>query len=454
MKGQLSGSGGRFPQGVSIDSRTLVSGDLFFALRGENTDGRRYLREAKAKGAIGAVVEKDSPEFTPEDFPVILTRDAAAGLQALAFAQRRRFRGYVAAVTGSTGKTTTKEILAALLEGMGPVLRTQGNLNNQLGLPLTVLSLKETHRSMVLEMGMSGLGEIDALASLTRPDSGIVTNIGCVHMEKLGSREKIAQAKCELFSYIHPEGILILNAADRRWTDPWLSRASCPAATAGEDAAGADFWVESLGRQGRNGQRYRFYQGRQLVLEGNLPMPGRHNGLNALMASLAARRAGVDWADIGGRLARVEAAKMRFEFVECPGWKVTLIHDAYNANPDSMAAALETLSETGEGRRLGAVLGGMSELGAYASQAHLEAGKLAGRLGLDFLLTVGGLAKGIAEGALREGMSESRVFTAEDNEEAFRHLQKMTRPGDWILFKGSRAAHIEDIIAAVQAAEG
>jgi UDP-N-acetylmuramoyl-tripeptide--D-alanyl-D-alanine ligase len=454
MKGRLSGSGDRIPQGVSIDSRTLVPGDLFFALRGEKTDGHHYLREVRAKGAAGAVAERYPPEFGPEDFPVILTGDAAAGLQALASVQRERFRGHVAAVTGSTGKTTTKEILATLLEETGPVLKTRGNLNNQLGLPLTVLSLKENHRAMVVEMGMSGLGEIDALASVARPDSGIVTNIGCVHMEKLGSREKIAQAKCELFAHINPKGALILNGADLRWAEPWLSRAACPVATAGWSAADSEYWVECPGKQDRNGLRYRFYQGSRQLLEGRLPMPGRHNGLNALMAALAARSRGMSWKEIGGGLSRIRPAEMRFEFVECPQRKVTLIHDAYNANPDSVAAALETLGETGEGRRLGAVLGDMYELGGYASQAHLEAGKLAGRMGLAYLVTVGELAKGIADGARGEGMPESRIRTAENHEEALRHLRMMMRPGDWILFKGSRAVHLEDIIHMLSMAEG
>jgi UDP-N-acetylmuramoyl-tripeptide--D-alanyl-D-alanine ligase len=400
------------------------------------------------------VAERRPPEFEPGDFPVILTGDAAEGLRALASAQRRLFRGHVAAITGSTGKTTTKEILSAIFEGMGPVLKTRGNFNNLLGLPLTVLSLNANHRSMVLEMGMSGLGEIDRLASLARPDSGVVTNIGHVHMENLGSREGIARAKCELFAHLSPEGMLVLNASDLRWTRPWLHQAVCPVTVAGSAERDSDYWVDCPGKQDRHGLRYRFRRGRQLVLEGNLPMPGRHNGLNALMASLAARSAGMEWAEIGRGLDRISPAGMRFEFVDCPGWGATLIHDAYNANPDSMAAALETLREVGEGRRLGAVLGDMNELGAYASQAHLETGRLAGRLGLDFLVTVGGLAKGIADGALEEGMPESRILTAEDNGEALRQLRKLARPGDWILFKGSRTVHMEDIIAVMRSEEG
>lgn len=453
MKGQMSGSGDRVPQGASIDSRTLVPGDLFFALRGEKTDGRRYLREAQARGAAGAVVEGRPPESAPDDFPVILTGDAAEGLRALALAQRRLFRGHVAAITGSTGKTTTKEILSAIFEEMGPVLKTQGNFNNLLGLPLTVLSLNESHRSMVLEMGMSGLGEIDRLASIARPDSGVVTNIGHVHIEKLGSRENIARAKCELFAHLSPEGTLVLNESDLKWTRPWLHLAACAVTLAGRTETGSDFWVSCPGKQDRNGLRYCFYMGRQRVLEGRLPMPGRHNGLNALMASLAARGAGMSWTEIGRGLARIRPAGMRFEFMDCPGWGATLIHDAYNANPDSMAAALKTLKEVGEGR-LGAVLGDMNELGAYASQAHLETGRLAGRLGLDFLVTVGGLAKGIADGAMEAGMPESRVLTAEDNGEALRRLRKLARPGDWILFKGSRTVHMEDIITAMRSEEG
>jgi UDP-N-acetylmuramoyl-tripeptide--D-alanyl-D-alanine ligase len=175
--------------------------------------------------------------------------------------------------------------------------------------------------------------------------------------------------------------------------------------------------------------------------------------MNALMAALAARNAGMSWTEIGEGLSRIRPAKMRFEFMDCPGWETTLIHDAYNANPDSMAAALETLKEIGEERRLGAVLGDMNELGTCASQAHLETGRLAGRLGLAFLVTVGRLAKGIADGARREGMPESRILTAEDNEEAVRQLRKLARPGDWILFKGSRAVHLEDIIAAMRTEE-
>jgi UDP-N-acetylmuramoyl-tripeptide--D-alanyl-D-alanine ligase len=269
-------------------------------------------------------------------------------------------------------------------------------------------------------------------------------------MERLGSREGIAQAKSELFAHLSAQGILVLNTEDQRRLEPWVGQASCPVVWAGSRAEGSDFWVECPGKQEKDRLNYRFYQGEQVVLEGYLPVPGRHNGLNALMAALAARHAGMSWMEIARGLSRVMPEQPRFEYIDCPRLQAALIYDAYNANPDSMAAALETLGEIGTGRRLAAVLGDMYELGTLAREAHMHVGRLAGAAGLDALVTVGALARDIAGGAAMAGMPGDRIYMAADNEAAFRCLRRWIRPGDLILIKGSRNVHMEEIVEAIK----
>jgi UDP-N-acetylmuramoyl-tripeptide--D-alanyl-D-alanine ligase len=241
-----------------------------------------------------------------------------------------------------------------------------------------------------------------------------------------------------------------LNGDDRERLGPWLDQAPCPVIWAGARAENSDFWVECPGAQERGGLDYRFYQGGHRVLEGRLPVPGRHNGLNALMAALAAKHMGMSWTEIGRGLSRVLPEELRFEYMECPGLKVGLIYDAYNANPDSMAAALETLRAIGGGRRLGAVLGDMRELGAFAREAHVNVGKLAVAAGLDALITVGELAEDIAGGAAMAGMPGDRIQMTAGNEAAFHCLRRWMRPGDLVLIKGSRALRMEEIVAAIK----
>lgn len=441
------------PCGASIDTRTIKPGELFFALHGERVDGHDYLAAAREKGAVGAVVSYCPEGFEPGEFPLIQVKDVLKALQLAALAMRRKFSGPVIAITGSTGKTTTKDMLWSILQETGPVLKNQGNRNNELGLPLTLLALEEQHRAIVLEMGMRALGEIDFLARLSEPNYGIITNVGQTHLELLGSQQKIAQAKAELLSHIPCHGGMSLNIKDRVLLKPWLSNLRSQLCWIGLDPT-ADLWArdikETRTSDAKTGLAFTVFtdKGQEQVIRLNLP--GRHNVTNALLAISAARQLGIPWEKIAAGLKKVRLTSMRLEFQELKDRNILLINDAYNANPDSMQAALEVLrSQTGRGRRGIAVLGSMYELGAYQEEGHLLVGKKTKEADPAYLITVGELARLIAEGACKAGMSEQSIRTCRNNQEALAHLKEIMQPGDVVLVKGSRGVKMEEIVAGL-----
>jgi len=451
VQGQLlQGNPQLSPAGAAIDTRKLRKGDLFFALPGTKTDGHEFLAEAKEKGAMAAVVtDLEHVKQDLGDFPLILVNDSVKALQQLAVAQRQRFAGPVIAITGSTGKTTTKDMLTAILRQKGEVLSTQGNYNNELGLPLTILSLQPGHHALVTEMGMRGLGEIDFLAVIARPTYGIITNIGHTHQEILGSQEKIAQAKAELISHIPVHGAMALNKADKQLLAPWLSNLRCPVKWFNTDPP-ADIWAEDAKLNQWSGYDYKICssEGKFKV---SLPIPGRHNILNSLAPAAIARFLGLSWTEICQGLSQVNLSAMRLETVEIPpakGW--TVINDAYNANPDSMCAALEVLGTIAGGRRAIAVLGDMYELGDYASQGHRLVGQKAKSEEIAYLITVGQLAGEIAKGAQEAGFPSERIRSCQNNEEAVSYLKEILQPDDVILLKGSRGVRMEEIMEGLQ----
>lgn len=436
------------PSRVCIDTRTLQKGDLFFALPGEKTDGHYFLKEALEKGAGGAVVAYCPADFAVADFPLIIVKDTVKALQQLAVAQRNLFSGLVVGVTGSTGKTSTKEMISAVLQEKWTVLKTAENHNNELGLPLTILDLKREDQVIVVEMGMRSLGEIDFLCRLSQPNYGVITNIGHTHEELLGSQERIAQAKAEIIAHLPAAGGLVLPHSAKNILHPWLTKIRCPLLCFGLTAQ-ADLSAQQICLRGEKGISFNLvYRGKEVGVI-NLPLPGKHNVFNALAAIAAAKHLGLSWAEIKTGLGKAALPGMRLEFSKTASGDVQVINDAYNANPDSMLSALEVLQEVARGKRAIGVLGEMYELGAYTEEGHLLVGRQAQEKGLAYLVTVGKLGEIIARGAREAGMSKERVRSCLNNKEALSCLQEIMQTGDVVLVKGSRGVKMEEIVAGL-----
>ncbi|RJQ29642.1 MAG: UDP-N-acetylmuramoyl-tripeptide--D-alanyl-D-alanine ligase [Peptococcaceae bacterium] len=436
---------------VSTDTRQLRPGELFFALTGDRYDAHVFLTKAFEAGAAGAVVSR-LVEMAPA-FPVIRVADTLTALQTLAAYNRSLYDVPVIGITGSTGKTTTKDMVASVLGARLRVLKTEGNLNNEIGLPLTLLAMDGTHQAAVVEMAMRGPGEIDRLCQIARPTGAVITSIGESHLERLGTISNIAKAKGEILDHIPPEGFALLNGEspfilreagrcrgrvifftlvqsfDRMLTDKdpeFVSRIVAAGIEAGN--SGSWFTVRV------NGETDTFY----------LPAPGRHNVQNALAAVGVGRELGLSPAEIADGLAKVALTGMRLEVVEAGDLKI--INDAYNASPASDRAALQVLTGYAAGGRKVAVLGDMLELGPRAKAGHREVGETAAALGVDCLVTVGELAREIAAGAVQAGLPEWKVFSCAGNDEVIRVLQKFLKPGDVVLVKGSRGMKMEQVV--------
>lgn len=443
----LNGGGDACPSGASLDTRKLLPGHLFFALPGEKSDGHDYLEQAVAKGAAGAVVSRIPPGFQSAGFPLVVVEDVASALREAAVMQRRLFTGPVIAVTGSTGKTSTRDMIAAILREKGPVLSPPSNYNNELGLPLTILSLTQEHWAMVLEMGMRGLGEIDFLARIAEPRYGIITNVGHTHQELLGSRERIAQAKAELLSHIPGDGGVVLRKEDQDILKPWLSNIRSRVIWIGT-ARKADIWAENV-QTNEAGVEFSLctFSGEECRVR--LPVPGKHNIANALSAAAVARFCGIPWETIGKGLGKTALTPMRLEIKRIEDKDITIIDDTYNANPASMLAALDVLTQVSAGKRKIAVLGDMYELGDYSAEGHKIVGARTKDLDIAYLITVGHLAREIAWAALEGGKMRERIRSCQDNQEALSYLKELIQPGDVILVKGSRGVKMEEIVAGI-----
>ncbi len=429
--------------GVATDSRGVEPGQLFFAFPGKRTDGHAFVADALERGAGGAVISK--PVFLNTEHPLILVPDSFRALRDLAQYYRTLFPIPLVAVTGSTGKTTTKDLIAGVLGIRLSVLKTEGNQNNEIGLPLTILRLTRQHGVVVLEMAMRGRGEIKDLARISRPGVGVITNIGRTHLERLGTQQAIAEAKGELLSVLPPEGCAILNGQD-----PWQLRLarSFPGNLVfyGE---GGDYPVRAsdVKLHGLEGVEFLLCtpRGESLCF---LPLPGRHNVLNALAAAAVGHWFGFTPQEIRRGLASASVTKMRNEVKGgIRGSKI--IDDTYNASPASVSAALELLASASSRGRTVAVLGDMYELGWYTVEGHREVGRLAGKLKLDCLCTVGELAQEIAEGAREFGMDRERIKVFLNKAEALSFLRKFLKTGDLVLVKGSRTLGMEEIVAGL-----
>lgn len=420
--------------GVSTDSRQLQSGELFVALVGERFDGHDFAARAVERGAAGVVVSR--PTMVPTG-AVIMVPDTGKALQDVACFHRRRFNLPVVAVTGSNGKTTTKDMIATVLGAKMPVLKTTANYNNEIGLPLTLLGLTERHRAAVVELGMRGKGQIAALAAVALPTIGVVTNVGETHLGLLGSVDNIAAAKRELVEALPADGVAILNADDDRVA---AMAAAAPGKVVLYGCGPASEVRATAVKATSSGLSFMLMAAGETVVM-NIPVPGRHNVYNALAAAAVALTLGLSLADIAAGLRAFTPSGMRLNIFSTESYVV--INDAYNASPMSMAAAIETLSEISQGRKV-AVLGDMLELGHAAAAAHQRVGDLLADQGVALVVTVGRDAAYIAEQARRRGVPA--VYSVQEHAAAREILRQQLRPGDTILVKGSRGMHMENVL--------
>jgi len=452
--------------GYSIDSRTLRRGELFFAVRGERLDGHDYVLRALEAGAAGAVVDAAKLEkFPPSVKPKLMAvPDTLRSLQQLARFVRNRWDGPIVAVTGSAGKTTTKQAIGAMLATRFRVLESEGNLNNHFGLPLSLLRLRPETEVGVFELGMSAPGEIRLLAGLAKPDLGVVTNVGAVHLEFFPNVDAIARAKYELIESLPPDAWAVLNADDPRvrlFGDRMAGRVllfgiNQPAHFQAQElaaAAGGGF-VFTLPAKSYEGIQPGSLRGGAFSVPGpvanafsdvqfHLPLLGRHNVLNVLAALAVCYTFGIPPSALREAVAALRPGTMRGEMVRLASGALA-VQDCYNSNPEALEMMLAAVAALPARRRL-AVLGGMMELGSASEELHRQGGRRVAELGFDGLVTVGEPARAFEAGALAAGMAPQALLHFETPEEAAAHLRERLQEGDVVLLKASRAVHLEKI---------
>jgi len=443
---------------VVIDSREVRPGVCFVALRGEQRDGHEFLADALSRGALALVAERPTgvegcwlvdvrhppSSLAPPDpaQPLcLLVKNSLASLQKWAAYWRRQHRVRVVGVTGSVGKTTTKEMIHSVLSRRFRTLKSEGNYNNEIGLPLTLLQLIPRHQRVVVEMGMYGLGEIAQLAQIAQPVIGVVTNVGPTHLERLGTLARIAQAKRELVEALPPEGVAILNGDDEQvmaMADYTPARALCYGLR-----PECEVWADEIVSQGLEGVRFRLHHGGE-VLHIRTPLLGRHSVHAALAAAAVGLVEGESWEEI---VTGLQETSVHLRLVALPGpYGSILLDDTYNASPVSTIAALNLLEEL-PGRKI-AVLGDMLELGDSEEEGHRKVGRRALEV-VDLLITVGQRGRIIGQEALACGMDEAQVLMVEDNRAAIAHLRELIEGDDVILVKGSRGMAMEEIVNAL-----
>ena len=420
--------------GYSIDSRTLQAGELFFAVKGERLDGHDYVNTALEKGAVAAVVSKHEVNRYSSDARLLPVEDTLAALQNLAAAVRRFWGKPLIGITGSAGKTTTKEAIAHVLATRFKILKSEGNFNNHFGLPLMLLKLEPEHDLAVIEMGMSHAGEIRALAKIAQPEIGVVTNVAPVHLEFFDSLAGIARAKYELVESLPPSGTAVLNADDeyvsqfgRDYKGKVITYGTKPTAevraqnVVSKGAEGSEFDVVSP--CGSHHAR--------------LPLVGEHNVLNALAAVAVACSRGMSFPDAIGALATLQPADKRGQVLQLGN--ITVINDCYNSNPKALSAMVDALAAMQAKRRI-VVAGEMLELGPMGEQMHREAGTHVAEKKIDLLIGVRGMAQAMTEGAIQAGGKAEFMRTPE---EAGEWLARESREGDVVLLKASRGVKLE-----------
>ncbi|MDQ2866915.1 MAG: UDP-N-acetylmuramoyl-tripeptide--D-alanyl-D-alanine ligase [Verrucomicrobiota bacterium] len=430
----VSGAADTLIERVSTDSRTVRPGELFVALRGEHFDAHNFLEQVAQNGAAGAIVSEIVSANLPKDFAILRALDTLHAYQNLATNYRHLLGLKVLGITGSNGKTSTKDFAAAILSRAFRVTKTQGNFNNHIGLPRTILDANPDHQMGVWELGMNHPGEIAALAQIASPDAALITNVGVAHVEFMGTRDAIALEKGMLAEAIKPDGFVVLNADDE-YADSIARRTRARVIFAGIDAG--DIHATSI-EQTPSGAEFTIVEGAHFC-RAQLPVPGLHMVRNALLAVAAGRAFGMSLEDCAAGLASAPLTQARLQIRQVRG--VQFLDDSYNANPDSMKAALRTLVELEtEGRRI-AVLGKMAELGVETERGHREVGEAAAALGIDQLIAVGETADVIASAAQKAGLAN--VVAVRSAAEAAEILSENVSAGDLVLVKGSRSARTE-----------
>jgi UDP-N-acetylmuramoyl-tripeptide--D-alanyl-D-alanine ligase len=419
--------------GWSVDSRTCSAGDLFFALRGPNHDGHRFVAGALGRGAAGAVVE-----YAVEGSGnLLVVPDTQAALEGAACWARGRFGGHVVAVTGSAGKTTTKEIIARLLGAHLRAGKTEGNLNNHVGLPLSILRLPEDAEAAVLEIGMNHPGEIRRLASIARPDIGVVTNVGFAHAEFFGSIDEVAAAKRELIESLPAGGVAVLNYDDER-VRGFAAAHPGRSVTFGLSPE-ADIHPDQF-ELGAGGVRFRL-----AGADFESCLAGRHNLSNILAGIAVAGVFGIAPGSLADAVRELAPEKMRGERFTHDG--ITVFNDCYNSNPEAACSMVDVLRATPARRRI-AVLGEMLELGQWSEPLHREVGRSIARCGIDVLVGIRGAARQMVDEAVRSGLSAVAAFFFEEPAAAGVLARSLAREQDAVLFKGSRGTHVEEALDA------
>jgi len=441
-------SGGEV-RGVNIDSRSVRRGDLFVAIPGSRADGHHFVGDAFERGAAGALVAR-APEPGPPAGPLIRVADTVAALGAMAAAERQTITADVIGVTGSTGKTSTKDLIESVLRTARPTAASPASFNNEVGLPLTLLWAPEGVEAIVCEMGARGSGHIRFLCAVARPNVGVITNVGVAHMELFGSREAIADAKAELVESLPPDGLAVVNADDPV-ARGFRARTAARTLTYGRSES-ADVRAERVTLDDRARATFDLVTPDGTARVG-LRVVGEHMVPNALAAAAVGWSSGLSAGGIAEALADARVSGGRMEVVEAADG-VTVLNDAYNANPTSAAAALEAAHHTAGGRRSVAVLGEMAELGPIALEEHELLGERLAGLGFDVLIAVGPWGKAIAAGAERAGLAADRAVVADDVAAAVTAAEAVVHPGDVVLVKASRAVGLDRVADALVGMHG
>lgn len=436
---------------ISIDSRTLIPGDLFFAIIGPSFDGHDFVIEAFKKGAVGVVVCKGAStllqnEQIDKDKIILEVKDTLSALQDWSKHYKDKFKTFNICITGSNGKTTTKEIIAHILSQEFPLLKTSGNYNNEIGIPLTLLGLNKSHKLLVAEMGMRGLGEIKTLTNFIPPDFAVITNIGEAHIGLLGSKDNIFKAKSELLQSLDKDGKAIINRDDPYFFKMLEIVKDKKVYTFGIENR-SDIMARNIRMVSDKGIRFTLEVQNDKSREIYFPLLGRYNIYNALAAVAVAFALGIELDLIERGLSSFKPLDLHMQLSNFYN-DIKILNDSYNASPLSVKSALETLAEVAQNNRKIAILGDMLELGERTDFYHREIGKEVAKLSIDILITVGQGGKIIAQSSKEEGMAEERVFSFEKNEKInlAKKLLNLIKPGNFVLLKGSREMKMEDIL--------
>ncbi len=453
IKDILEASGGKFLIGgaeirfssVSTDTRTIKQGALFIAIKGPNFDGHNFIEEAKAKGAFGVLINRDAPphflagvegRVRGSDFVIIEVQDTVKALGDIARSHRRKFDIPIIAITGSNGKTTTKEMSASILSGKYNILKNEGTENNFIGVPITLLRLNGAYEMAVLELGSNHPGEIARLAEIAQPSCGVVVNVGPSHLEFFNTVDNVREEKLSLLKRLGSDSVSVVNGDDARLVKE--AKFMCAEVVTFGLGAGCDFRASDI-KEAAGGIDFTLNSGHKL----HLNLLGRHNIYNALASAAVGSLYGVFAKEAAAVLKDFKLPKLRMEFMEEGGIK--FIFDCYNSNPSSMASALETIKGMDVSGRKIVVAGDMLELGEAAPDLHKKIGRLAAGAGVDILMGVGPLSGFILEGAQEEGIGVKSLLHFENSVAAAKALKDILREGDLVLVKGSRGIKMEEI---------